>query len=981
MYLKEISTSGFKSFADKITISLDGKITAIVGPNGSGKSNIVDAVRWVLGEQSVKSLRGTDNMTDVIFSGSKSRSSLNVASVSLTFDNSDNFLPLPYSEVTIKRRVYKSGEGEYFINGEKCRLKDITDLLMDSASKESFNIISQGEIQKILSNSSYDRRAIFESAAGVLKYKKRKEEALKKLDRTQSNIERVNDIINEIETRIEPLKEQSRKASEYLDAKDKLESIEVALLASEIEKINYELDVNKKKIEELNNEILALNLKASSQDASLLDDKNTLAHLEEKLRNDNRRLLELTTREEKLNSQKALLKERSKYDASDSKVHNNIANLKEDLYQTENSIKLMEKDIEMLNDSLGNTKADLTRYELELTNLNNKKSNSITESDNKRRELYDTSHKIESLISYIESSFTAPSSVKAILGNPRIKGVHGIVSNVIECDDRYVKALEVSIASVKNFIIVDNEEVAKVAIGYLKDNNLGRATFFPLNVIKPKGIDNETFEKIKNHDGFIGIFSNLVTFDKTYYNIVSNQLGNVIVTKDIDTANRISFDIYQRYKVVTLEGDVINVGGSISGGSMTTSKSIISLKNELETLKRRKIELEEAFKEEDKSILEFDKIIKDISAKIYVEKSELIQYEEKINAKEKLIVELNNRKSDIEKELYSLENLVDSSFSREEEKIMKEYYEVSLEKENLIKEINYSEKEKEKLSSLIEEKDAIVRVSNSSISKFEKSLKELEIIDSKLDSKLDNDLTILSEDYSLTYEKARENYTLDTDIETARSMVNKYRSIIKNIGMVNIESIEEYKNVSERYNFLNSEKNDLMNAKDTLFEIIDEMDSVMKREFLDTFEKVREEFRKVFKELFNGGSADLKLTDKENILETGIEIMASPPGKTLKSITLLSGGEMTLTAISLIFAILNIKNVPFCIFDEVEAALDEANVDNFGHYLNHYKNRTQFLIITHKKKTMEYADTLYGITMQESGVSKLVSVRLSDIDK
>ena len=419
----------------------------------------------------------------------------------------------------------------------------------------------------------------------------------------------------------------------------------------------------------------------------------------------------------------------------------------------------------------------------------------------------------------------------------------------------------------------------------------------------------------------------------------------------------------------------------MSGGSVSTSKSIVSLKNELETLKRRKIELEEAFKEEDKNTIELDKLIKDISYKLYVEKSGLIQYEEQIKAKEKLILELNNRKSDIEKELYSLENLVDSSFSQEEEKIMKEYYEVSLEKENLVKEINYSEKEKDKLSSLIEEKDAIVRVSNTSISKFEKSLKELEILDSKLDIKLDNNLRILSEDYSLTYEKARENYTLDTDIDTARSMVNKYRNIIKNIGMVNIESIEEYKTVSERYNFLNSEKNDLMNAKDTLFEIINEMDSVMKREFLDTFEKVREEFRKVFKELFNGGSADLKLTDRENILETGIDIMASPPGKTLKSITLLSGGEMTLTAISLIFAILNIKNVPFCIFDEVEAALDEANVDNFGHYLDHYKDRTQFLIITHKKKTMEYADTLYGITMQESGVSKLVSVRLSDIDK
>ena len=387
MYLKEISASGFKSFADKLTINLDGKITAIVGPNGSGKSNIVDAVRWVLGEQSVKSLRGTDNMTDVIFSGSKSRNALNVASVSLIFDNSDNYLAVPYSEISIKRRVYRTGENEYFLNGEKCRLKDITDLLIDSAtSKESFNIISQGEIQKILSNSPYERRIIFESAAGVLKYKKRKEEALKKLDRTETNINRVLDIINEIEIRLDPLKEQSDKALEYIDNKEKLESIEVGLLSYEIENTNYEYDLTKKKIDDINNEILNMNLKLNNTDTNLSTNKLELLKLEKLLKDYNSKLVELTSKEEKLNGEKELIKERSKYDATDSKIHSNIATIKEDIYQTENNIKLLIKDMEITNSSIENTNSNITKLELDLENIRKNRNSNISEFNNKKRE-------------------------------------------------------------------------------------------------------------------------------------------------------------------------------------------------------------------------------------------------------------------------------------------------------------------------------------------------------------------------------------------------------------------------------------------------------------------------------------------------------------------------------------------------------------------------------------------------------------------
>ena len=982
MYLKEITCNGFKSFADKITINLDGKITAIVGPNGSGKSNVVDAVRWVLGEQSVKSLRGNGSMSDIIFSGSKTRNPLNVASVTLTFDNSDNYLNIPYSEVSVKRRFYRSGESEYYLNGEKCRLKDITDLLIDSASsRDSFNIISQGEIQKILSNSSSDRRIIIENAAGVLKYKKRKEEAIKKLDKTQINIDRVLDIINELELQLGPLKEQSEKATEYLDAKRHLENIEVALIASEIDRINYENNQAKKRIEEINNEILNLNLKSSNQDASLSTDKLELLKIEKEIKEANNRLLKLTSLEEKLNGEKELIKERSKYDVSDSKVHNNIAQLKEDLYQTENSITLITKDIDLINKDINTANDGLSHLQLDFNSINTKKEHSITDLNNKKRELYDITNKINSINNYLESNGSFPNSVKSVLNNPRLKGIHGTISSVIECSNEYVKALEVSLSTSKNFIIVDNENVAKEAVNYLKENDLGRATFFPISVISPKGIEPEIIEKVQKISGYVGIFSDLVKYDSKYYGIVLNQLGNVIVAIDIDAANKISNILNRRYKVVSLDGDVIHVGGSITGGSFSLQKSIISYKNDLDTYERRKKELEELIVSIEKNIDSYDEEVSKVNYKIGDLKSELIKCRETINAKEALASELSNRRDDISKELNTLLNVVDSNISSLEEKTMKEYYEVSLEKDNLAKEIRFKEKEKENLSNKIEESEALNKLNNSNISKLEKELKNLEINVSKYEIKLDNYLQILSEDYSLTYEKAKANYVLEIGVDDAKNEVNKYRNVLKNIGMVNIAAIEDYKNVSTRYEFLTNQRNDLVNAKDTLLEIISEMDQVMVEEFSSTFDKVKVEFKKVFKELFGGGEADLLLTDKDNILETGVDIIASPPGKKLKAITLLSGGEMTLTAISLLFAILNVRSVPFCIFDEVEAALDEANVDNFGHYLDHYKDKTQFLIITHKKKTMEYADTLYGITMQESGVSKLVSVKLSGIDK
>lgn len=980
MYLKEISATGFKSFADKLTISLDGKTTCIVGPNGSGKSNIVDAVRWVLGEQSVKSLRGDSNMSDVIFSGSKNRNALNVATVSLTFDNSDNYINIPYNEITVKRRVYRTGENEYFINNEKCRLKDITDLFLDSGiGKSSFNIISQGEVQKIVSESSYDRRVIFESAAEVLKYKKRKEDALKKLDKTHTNLERVNDIIAELEIQVEPLKEQSIKAEEYLKIKNELKNIEVALLSSEITTINEEYQLTKEKIEKLNNEIMNLGVQSNKSDTELLDLKNNLSKIELTIKELNNKLLSLTKEEEKINGEKNILKERQKYDASNSKVHENISSLKEEKLKKENIIHLDKIDLDTLQNELESIKSEINNLTL-LSNTSKKEyQDSFNEYNEKTKLLADIDHKIGIIEDYINNGGTINNSIKSILNNPRLRGIHQTLGALLEIDEKYLKALDVSLGGSKQFIVVENEDSAKSAINYLKDNKLGRATFFPISVIKPRGVDLDTLNVVRNMQGFISVLMDVVKYDSKYYNVVSNQVGNVLLVDNIDNANKISKAISQRYKIVTLDGDIVHIGGTMTGGSLNTSKSIFEEKHELETLKVKRREIAEVISTLEENIKSSTSKLEDNSEKIRQKEIVLIQTQEKYNTKKSSLDITNEEYNNIINELRSLENLVDSSLSKEEDRIMKLYYETSREKEEVVREIARSTKEKDKISSTIDNIEATNKLNNTSLYTKEKELKTLEINISKMDVLLDNYLRILSEDYEMTYEKARSNYILEMDTKEARSLVNSYKNRIKQIGMVNVQAIEDYKRVSERYNFLNSQKDDLLNAKDTLLEIINEMDTVMKEEFLTTFNKIDKEFQEVFKQLFKGGSASLKLTNPDDLLETGVDIIASPPGKKLTSINLLSGGEKTLTAICLIFAILNVKPIPFCLFDEVEAALDEANVDNFGKYLNNYKDKTQFLIITHKKRTMEYANTLYGITMQESGVSKLVSVKLDNI--
>ena len=979
MYLKQINAYGFKSFADKIDVKLDNKITCIVGPNGSGKSNVVDAVRWVLGEQSVKQLRGDGSMSDVIFSGSKSRKPLNVATVELVFDNSDHYLNIEYTDISIKRKAYRTGENEYFLNNEKCRLKDIINLLIDSGiGKESYNIISQGEVDKIISNSSMDRRTIIEDAAGVVKYKKRKEEALKKLDKTHDNLDRVNDIILELEQQVEPLREQSEKAKEYLENKNNLENLEIALLAYDIYNDSEEEKKLKQKLEVIEQKLVEENITSSNSDVKITEEQTRLTNKERELKEANEKLFTIVEEVEKLNAEKLLLQEKAKnkdISESEKKLRENL-----ELEGNINSqIKILEDEIDKLNKNLNNKSGELISSEREIDDAKNRKKLSMLDYSNCDQQLITLTHKINGLKQEIENGTNMPHSIKKVLTNNNLTGIYNTIGNTLEIEDMYLKALETAIVSSRNFIITEDEESSKKAIRYLKEEHLGRATFFPLSVIKSRYVDANTLFILKQEDSFLGVLSDLVTYDKKYKNIIENQLGIVIVCKDINNAVILGKKINHRYKIVTLDGDVINVGGSMTGGSSNTnSRSIVTIKQELTTYEDNKLSVEEDKERISNDIKNIDKEIESLESKYFEVKREEVNISEELKEKNKTLDGKKDLLSNVTRDISQLKNVVEDKVSEKETEIINSYYEKVSLRDTIKNNIDTLNREIDELKVKIENISAEYKIKSSNIRSLEKEKNEINISINRLEVKLDNMLNILNEDYSMTYEAARDKYSLEVEASYARERVNLYKNNIKRLGMVNLAAIDEYERVNTRYEFLCKQKDDLNNAEESLLEIMREMDGVIEEEFTNTYKKVNEEFTKVFKELFSGGTASLKLTDPDNMLTTGIDIVASPPGKKLSSITLLSGGEKTLTAISLLFAILNVREVPFCLFDEVEAALDEANVDQFGKYLDHYKNKTQFLIITHKKKTMEYADTLYGITMQESGVSKLVSVKLNE---
>ena len=980
MKLVSIKAHGFKSFADKIEININDGITGIVGPNGSGKSNIVDAVKWVLGEQSIKNLRGTQNMTDVIFQGSNSRKPMTRAWVSLTFDNTDHYLNSEFESVEIKRVVYISGENEYYINNTKVRLKDITELFIDSGtSTNSFSIISQGKISEILSSKVSDRRQIIEEAAGVLKYKKHKEETLRKIEKANDNIDKVDLVIKELSTNLEPLKKQKDDAIKYKELKKEYDELDIVLTSIDLKSSEEKITTLKNNIEKLNEEINLIDTSTTTDSSKIEELKLKKTNIDTKINELQEKLILLNKNVSEVERDRQVMLERKKFEVDDIKLQDNIVLLKEKELNISKNISVLEHEIDSLNKDKLNIKNKLDDINNNISINTNKEAETLTKLNNKNISVLELKNKINILENNIINESNIPNSVKNILNSKSLKGIHNIVGNIINTDIVYKDAINIALGYNTNVIVVDNEVAAKNAIEYLKSNKLGRCTFYPINVIKPKFIPNDILKTLSNLDGFINTLDNLVEYNNKYSNIIKNLLGNVIVVDNIDNMNIIGKKINYSYRIVTLEGDILHTGGSVTGGSIKQSNSILLDKFELESKKHELVlnenDIENLLDKKNKLVELLNNLNREKSIINNNYNNIVNQVEIKIKDKDNYIKELNNIKNEID----GNNNIMSNSIDKNIETLLEKYYKLNSDKEILENDINKLKSDSNDILVEINELELNNRKINSNYNKLINSLKDNEVELSRYEIKMDNNLIKLNEEYHITYEYAIKNYDLDIDIKMSTSRLNVIKRELSLLPDINLGSIDEYDRINERFEFLTNQKLDLVNSINNLMEVIDELDEKMKERFIDTFNKVNIEFNKVFKKLFKGGTGELHLTDPDDLLNTGVDITACPPGKTLKSINLLSGGEKTLTAIALLFAILNIRYVPFCILDEVEAALDEANVDMFGNYISDYKDKTEFIIITHKKRTMEYANTLYGITMQESGVSKLVSVKLDDI--
>lgn len=979
MKLKQIKIDGFKSFADKVQIDVKDGITAIVGPNGSGKSNVLDAVKWVLGEQSIKSLRATGAMSDVIFQGSNSRKPMTRASVSLVFDNTDHYLNSEFKEIEIKRCVYSSDDNEYYINSSKVRLKDITNLFLDSgAGKEAMNIISQGKIGEVLNSKPEERRSIIESSAGVLKYKKRKQESLKKLEKTSDNLLKIDLIIRELKDNLIPLKSQKEKAVEYQSYKKRLEAIELALLVKDIKTLSEDKERFKEEIKTLQEEEEKLRLGLSKKDLKQENLKLKLQELEQKINDTNATLLRKTEEISSLDATKQIISERKKYKVDNLKLADNVIVLKERIHKLSIEQSLLKANYDADENKKQSIESEMdklkTEYKYESANL----KKLTNEQSLKSRLNASLVNKLDIATENVESNALLPYAVKQIINSLSLRGICGTLSSLIEIDAEYTNAIDTALSYAQNTIVCDEVDNAKKAINFLKENRLGRATFFPIEVIKPRYLDNEVYDKLKKDEGFIDIASNLVNTEKKYEDIVLNQLGCVIVVRDLDSINRIGKLVDYKYKVVSLDGDILYAGGSLSGGAKKEVKNVLSETAKIEAMKKSIENNNSNLEALSKKINELNEKLTYLDSKIQEKIFEHSRVNLNLATKKEQLKDMEKTLSDLNDELGSIDSRKSNSLDNELNNAMDNYYKAVESKKALEEQLNSLKDEKDSLTLEINEILLQTRKEttsyNNKVSVINKNNIELE----KIDLKLDNLIVRLTDEYDMTYEKALKEIGDKGVSDKEREEVTVLRRKIKDLGEVNIGAISEFNRINERYQFLDKERSDLNEAMEDLTNVIDEMDEEMKKRFKDTYDKVNTEFAKVFKKLFKGGQGKLILTNPDDYLTTGIDIVAEPPGKKLKNINLLSGGEKTLTAISLLFAILNVRPVPFCILDEVEAALDEVNVGAFGNYLKEHENKTQFIIITHKKKTMEYANNLYGLTMQESGVSKLVSVKLND---
>ena len=1179
MYLKRIEMQGFKSFADKTVLEFKPGITTVIGPNGSGKSNISDAIRWVLGEQSMKSLRGAKS-EDIIFAGTQARKSLGFAEVSIVIDNNDNKLPIEYSEVTVTRKIYRSGETGYFINKVPCRLKDILELFMDTGiGKDGYSIIGQGKIDEILSNKSEDRRHIFEEAAGIVKYRTRKQESEKKLEQTKLNLLRINDILAEIEANIEPLKLQSDKAKQFLDLREELKSIEVGLFI-------YNINTYKEKLEQLVKDEDIITSQKEAEDSKMealqaskeelrqvVDDitaqienmqnigfvsSNKIEKINSEIGISNERIqnnsankqrleaeiLEVKNRIEELKEeQKQKLEKKTNLTSNKEKFEKELAEKETELAELSKKLSAKELEIEgkkqIVQDNIDKKyelAAEINTQDVNYENLEKRKKQLKNEIDSVISELdstrygkneiskgfYDIESKRNIAVENLEKSVQAKEqnmqklkqyeeeiskltytqrmkqarhqflietekekegynkTVKSLLvacdkDSNLNKGIHGVLANLISVEKEYETAIEMCLGQSLQNIVTSTEQDAKKMIEYLRTNSLGRASFLPIASVQGKKLD-----KLTKMDGVIGIASDLVKCKKEYEQIILSLLGRTVVVEDMDTAIALAKKDKYSFRIVTLKGDIISSSGSISGGSVQTKTvNILGRSREIEDLEKELKKLEKqiadktAEKEEYASSIgdsieqtaKLEKELQEIEIVYATEKQKMVAVEEnntrlenrlaklkeevtqtekqkeenrllkeqkeaeiqeltqQIEELNKVIEEfaLNNKDNqkyiddlnfditnlkisvtsfdesessieemverisqDIKNNEQSIENKNQNilAITEENTKLEQTITEYNNQIEQIKQEVTNSGTKVEELKQeRIAKNEKLVNTENEIQSQFStlESLKEqiikLDVKKTKLEQDLQQVVESLWNEYELT-PNSTEEYQKPNNVATAQKQVNSLHNKIKDLGSINIDSIEEYKKTKERYDFMSEQRLDLENTASKLRKIIGDMTTTMQNQFKEKFELINKNFNEVFTELFNGGKAELILENEENILECGIDIRVQPPGKKLQNMMLLSGGEKAFTAIALLFAILKINPAPFCILDEIEAALDDVNVYRFAEYLKKFCKQTQFLVITHRKGTMEAGDSVYGVTMEENGISKLLSIKL-----
>lgn len=1183
MYLKRIETIGFKSFADKTTVQFEPGVTAVVGPNGSGKSNISDAVRWVLGEQSAKSLRG-GKMEDIIFAGTQTRKALNYAEVTLILDNSCQTLPLDFTEIGVTRRVYRSGDSEYLINRQKVRLKDVVDLMMDTGiGHDSLSIISQDRVKAIVESKVDERRVIIEEAAGVLKYKMRKKEAGRKLQNTVENLSRVYDIIYELEDQIEPLRKQAQIAEKYNDLKEKMSASELSMLGYEITRLHSQSKEAKIKKQESQIELLALNKKSAEDDVLRARLKEALAETEQQLAAFQEELVEASELIQKLTGQRDVLAERQKnanhnkeelkrqqetlesallqaqaafekagksvketertvsetkeklrqatleYEHLEANLQQQLDqtkktffNYQNELVQVKNLYKTVLVQVKKAEDSLEQTRKDLLeakeeknsleeetaafyekfgRMEQELQQRRQAYKEALQKSQetdknhsNLKNALVDLLHQIDKTqgrlhwLEEAQKDFSGfNDGVKKILqarDQQEVFGILGAVAQLVTIPKELEVAMDVILGPIMQQIVTETDQDAQQAIGFLKKNHAGRATFLPLNVIKPRFLSDQAVRQLEGETDVIGIASKLVGYDPKFTPIFENILGSIIVTKNLKSANKLARALNYRYRIVTLEGDVVNTGGSMTGGAVKRQgSSLLRQKNEIEATKQRLENLlqeaknleakhlaaEEQLKEdrglaikiqgsgerlkERLSILSNEKVAFDFKKQSLVEKAALLEAQKKafkeeattlagqVNfyaerrvqlegdiaqkaiAIEELEAQLGQQEAikakllqtitDKKIELARLETLyegrqqeqdryygelgqarvkleevrqrIDSSATHlfgndgEMERLEQEALSLRGRREEILEAIQSKRANQAKKTIELDQLEINLREGRKQAQTLSDIFHKNEVVLGKIDVEMDLMLKKIESGYQMTYDYVIKNYPLQEAAAAVGQKIAAYKKEIEALGDVNTGAIAEYGRVRERYEFLTGQQDDLLMAKENLEATINEMDQEMAVKFKETFDQVRVHYIDIFKKLFGGGNADLILTDPNDLLGTGVEIIAQPPGTKLKTSNLLSGGQKALTSIALLFGILKVRTVPFCILDEVEAALDEANVSRYATYLKAFSEETQFIVITHRKGTMEKADVLYGVTMQERGVTKLVSVRMENV--